>query len=82
ETSGFFISGGCRSFRLALRLAGLQFHRCPRSGSPGKACTPQPGIPGHEFVWFCGVVARIEAQHRLRQIRQKCGRFTSPAALP
>ncbi|MBZ7332093.1 hypothetical protein FMJ13_09485 [Klebsiella michiganensis] len=29
--------------RLALRLAGLQVHQRPRTGSPGKAFTPRPG---------------------------------------
>ncbi|HDT0618556.1 TPA: hypothetical protein QIB63_005918, partial [Klebsiella michiganensis] len=38
---------GAASSRVALRLPGLRVHHRLRTGSPGKAFTPQPGdTPG------------------------------------
>ena len=62
--------------RLALRLAGLQNH-CGLL--PGAALIAP--CPGYRFPTVCGLVARTDAQHRLREIQPLCALLPGAALI-
>ena len=62
--------------RLALRLAGLQNH-CGLL--PGAALIAP--CPGYRFPAVCGLVARTDAQHRLREIQPLCALLPGAALM-